>query len=76
MPIKKLKDGRHHWVQTFHHPNDLCEEETLEQVKGIGKAKQQQLATIGFMKLIHIKNATISQLQDVAMDSGNKFALT
>jgi len=46
------------------------------EVKGIGKVKQQQLAAIGFMKVIHLKNATINQLHDAASDAGNIFGLT
>ena len=51
----------------------MWEEEMLDQVKGIGKAKQQQLAAIGYTKVNQLKNTTINQLQDA---SGNKFSLT
>jgi len=37
MQHKKLKDDRHHWVQNFQHSNNLWEEETWDQVKGIEK---------------------------------------
>jgi len=39
-----LNDGGRQWVENFHCPDDLWEEELLNKVKGIGKAKQEQLA--------------------------------
>jgi len=76
-PVKKLKDGGHQWVQTFHHATDLLwREKALNKVKGIGEAKQMQMAEKGFTTVKHIKYATINQLNLIACDWTNTFTLT
>ena len=52
--VKNLKDGGHKWVQNFQRANDLREEELVGKVKGVGRAKQQQLAKEGITKVSEI----------------------
>ena len=73
--VKNLKEGGHNLVENFCHPDDLWEEEKLDKVKGIGKAKQNHLAAKGFTMVKHLKYATISEINKIATDRANKLTM-
>ena len=66
----------HKWVQNFQHANDLWEEELVGKVKGVGRAKQQQLAKEGITKVGEIKHAMREKLQQISTNPSNSFTLT
>ena len=74
---KDLKDGGHSWAQNFQHTNDQWEEELVGMVKGVGWAKQQQLANMqGITKVGEIKHATRDKIQEILSNPSNSFTLT
>ena len=74
--VKNLKHGDHKWVQNFWHANDLREEELVGKVKGVGRAKQQQLAKEGITKVGEIKHAMREKLQQISTNPSNSFTFT
>jgi len=74
--VKKLKDSSHTWVQNFRHADDLWEEELVDKIKGIARAKQQQLTEHSITKVGDIKHATTNKLCEISSNSRNNFTLT
>ena len=64
-----MTEGGHQWVISNRKEKDLWEEEKLGKVKGIGKVRQEQLATMQNISVKQLKYATINRLTEIAHET-------